>query len=182
MPGRISPSCRPPGARSPPPSDARLHRHALTKVLPYSPEQLFQLVGDVEAYPQFVPWLTSMRTWNARQVRPGVTTVDAEAGVGFSFLRERFATRVLRDADKLRINVSLLHGPFRALDNDWRFEPDQHGTRIHFSIDFAFKSRILDALLHANMDRAVVKLIACFEARAAEIYGKAEAGAAPSRR
>ncbi len=159
-----------------------MHRHALTKVLPYSPQQLFQLVGDVEAYPQFVPWLTSMRTWNARQVRPGVTSIDAEAGVGFSFLRERFATRVLRDADKLHIQVSLLHGPFRTLRNDWRFEPDPAGTKIHFTIDFAFKSRILDALLHANMDRAVVKLIACFETRAAEIYGRADVGAPPSSR
>jgi coenzyme Q-binding protein COQ10 len=121
-----------------------------------------------------------MRTWNARQVRPGVTSVDAEAGVGFSFLRERFATRVLRDADKLHINVSLLHGPFRTLKNDWRFEPDPAGTKIHFAIDFAFKSRILDALLHANMDRAVGKLIGCFETRAVQVYGKA--GAAPSRR
>ncbi len=157
-----------------------MHRHALTKVLPYSPDQLFQLVGDVEAYPQFVPWLTSMHTWNARQVRPGVTSVDAEAGVGFSFLRERFATRVLRDADARHINVSLLHGPFRALKNDWRFEADPGGTMIHFVIDFAFKSPILDALLHANMDRAVGKLIGCFEARAAEIYGRPDT--APSRR
>jgi coenzyme Q-binding protein COQ10 len=132
-----------------------LHHHALTKVLPYSPEQLFLLVGDVARYPEFVPWLTSMRTWNVR------------------YLRERFATRVLRDADKREINVSLLHGPFKALKNDWRFEPDPAGTKIVFSIDFAFKSRILDALLHANMDRAVAKLIGCFEARAAADYGEA---------
>ncbi len=159
-----------------------MHRHTLTKVLPYSPQQLFQLVGDVEAYPRFVPWLTSMRTWNARQVRPGVTSVDAEAGVGFAFLRERFATRVVRDAGTLHINVSLLHGPFRALDNDWKFEPHPTGTTIDFSIVFAFKSRILDALLHANMDRAVNRLIACFEARACEIYGRADEGLPLSKR
>ncbi len=147
----------------------------MTKLLPYSPDQLFQLVGDIEAYPQFVPWLTSMRTWNAREVRAGVSSIDAEAGVGFAFLTERFATRVVRDAQKQHIHVSLLHGPFKVLKNDWVFEPDPAGTKIRFSIDFAFKSRILDALLHANMDRAVIKLIACFEARAAQIYGKAAA-------
>ncbi len=174
MPERTSPSCRPPAAPSQPPAEPPgLHRHALTKVLPYCPQQLFELVGDVERYPEFVPWLTSMRTWNARQLRPGLTSLDAEAGVGFSFLRERFSTRVMRDADKLHINVSLLHGPFRDLQNDWRFEPDPGGTKIHFTIAFAFKSRILDALLHANMDRAVVKLIGCFEARAAAVYGQA---------
>jgi coenzyme Q-binding protein COQ10 len=74
-----------------------LHRHVVTRVLPYTPEQLFTLVGDVEAYPQFVPWITAMRTWNGR-ADAQVSTVDAEAQVGFSFLREKFATRVRRDA------------------------------------------------------------------------------------
>ena len=136
---------------------------------------MFELVGAIEAYPQFVPWLTSMRTWNARDLRPGVTSVDAEAGVGFSFLNERFATRVTRDAQALTIDVALLHGPFKALSNRWRFLPDPAGTRVEFTIDFAFKSRLLDALFHVNMDRAVERLIACFEARAAAVYPKVEA-------
>ncbi len=66
-------------------------------MLPYAPDQLYALVGDVESYPQFVPWLTAMRTWNARVDAEGVSWVDAEARVGFSFLREKFATRVRRD-------------------------------------------------------------------------------------
>jgi coenzyme Q-binding protein COQ10 len=156
-----------------------VHRHSLTKILPYQPDQLFQLVSDIDAYPQFVPWLTSIRTWNERQIAPGATSIDAEAQVGFSFLRERFATRVVRNASDRHIGVRLLHGPFRALTNDWRFRADPGGTRVEFSIDFAFKSRVLDALLHANMDRAVNKLIGCFEARAAAVYGKAELSSAP---
>jgi coenzyme Q-binding protein COQ10 len=152
-----------------------LRRHAVTKVLAYSPDQLFEMVGDVDRYPEFVPWLTSMRTWNIRDIEPGVTSLDAEAGVGISFLRERFATRVTRDANAGRINVSLIHGPFRVLENDWRFFPDPQGTRVEFSIDFEFKSRLLDAFLAANMDRAIDKLIACFEARARTLYGQAAA-------
>jgi coenzyme Q-binding protein COQ10 len=85
----------------------------VTKVLPYAPDQLFALVGDVTAYPQFVPWITAMRTWNARQVGEGVDTLDAEAGVGFTFLKEWFSTRVRRDAGARQIDVSLLSGPFR---------------------------------------------------------------------
>ena len=150
-----------------------MHRHRQTKLLPYRPEQLFELVGGVDAYPEFVPWITSMRTWNARPVRPHVTSVDAEAGVGFSFLKERFATRVVRDERALTIDVSLLHGPFKTLKNHWRFMPDQAGCKVEFTIDFAFKVKLLDAMLHANMDRAVHKLIACFEARAAVVYGQA---------
>lgn len=147
-----------------------MHRHVVTRVLPYSPQQLFELVGDVEAYPNFVPWITAMRTWNARQ-DGAVSTVDAEAQVGFSFLKEKFATRVRRDAEYLTVDVSLLYGPFKRLSNQWRFTPDAAGTSVEFVIDFAFKSRMLDALLAANLDRAADKLIACFEARARQMHG-----------
>jgi len=149
-----------------------LRRHALIKQLPYGPDQLFRLVGDIDRYPEFVPWLTTMRTWNAHEIEPGVNCIDAEAGVGFSFLRETFATRVIRDANERHIGVNLIRGPFRALKNDWRFRPaDGGGTEIDFSIEFEFKSRLLDGFLAANMDRAIDKLIACFEARAKALYG-----------
>ena len=147
-------------------------RHHVSKVLPYAPEQLFRLVGDVARYPEFVPWITAMRTWNARKLSDGVDAVDAEAGVGFSFLREKFATRVRRDAHNHQIDVSLLSGPFRKLENRWRFIDAGHGcTRIEFDIDFLFKSRLLETLLRANFGHAVDKLIGCFEARAKSLYG-----------
>ena len=147
-----------------------MHRHVVTRVLPYAPEQLFALVGDVEAYPQFVPWITAMRTWNGR-ADAQVSTVDAEAQVGFSFLREKFATRVRRDAAAHTVDVSLLYGPFKRLSNQWRFLPHETGTTVEFVIDFAFKSRMLDAMLAANIDKAAAKLIGCFEDRARVIYG-----------
>ena len=147
-------------------------------MLPYKPDQLFKLVGDVDAYPDFVPWITSMRTWNARHLSQGVESVDAEAGVGFKFLKERFATRVRCDSLNRQIDVSLLSGPFKKLDNRWRFLDAGHGcTRIEFDIDFAFKSRLLEALLTANFSQAVEKLMTCFEARAKTLYG--EKGQAP---
>jgi coenzyme Q-binding protein COQ10 len=139
-------------------------------VLPYAPEQLFDLVGDVETYPKFVPWITGMRTWNGRVDGP-ISTVDAEAQVGFSFLREKFATRVRRDREALSIDVNLLYGPFKRLANGWRFVPEGEATRVEFVIDFAFKSAMLDALLAANIDKAANKLIACFEDRARQVYG-----------
>jgi len=139
--------------------------------MPFAPDDLFVMVGDVERYPEFVPWLTAMRTWNACEIEPGIACVDAEAGVGFSFLRETFATRVIRDANARHIAVRLLRGPFRVLENDWRFRPHEGGTLVEFSITFEFKTRLLDALLAANMDRAIDKLIACFEARARALYG-----------
>ncbi|MBI1198201.1 MAG: type II toxin-antitoxin system RatA family toxin [Phenylobacterium sp.] len=148
-----------------------MHHH-VSRVLPYAPDQLFTLVGDVARYPEFVPWITAMRTWNARDHGGGVDTLDAEAGVGFSFLRERFATRVRRDAGERQIDVSLLSGPFRKLVNQWRFLPEGEGdTRIEFDIDFQFKSRLLDGLLAANFHHAVERLMGCFEDRAKALYG-----------
>lgn len=147
-----------------------MQRHHVTKILPYRPEQLFELVGDVERYPQFVPWIASLRTWNARKVGEGVDQVDAEAAVGFALLKERFSTRVVRNAVAREIRVSLLHGPFRTLENSWSFHDDPAGTRVEFDIAFAFKSRMLEALLAANFHRAVERLMACFEARAQQLY------------
>jgi coenzyme Q-binding protein COQ10 len=147
-----------------------LHHH-VSRLLPYTPDQLFALVGDVDRYPEFVPWISSMRTWNARDLGEGANSLDAEAGVGFSFLKERFATRVRRDSVERRIDVSLLSGPFRRLTNTWRFLEDEAGTRIEFDIDFQFKSRLLEGLLTANFHHAVERLMGCFEDRAKALYG-----------
>ena len=148
-------------------------RHAVVRILPYTPLQLMDLVGGVEAYPQFVPWITSMRVWNKRTDEHGETLLDAEAGVGFSFLRERFSTRVRRDPAASEITVNLLHGPFRQLFNRWKFHEDPAGTRVEFEIDFEFKSRLLQTLLAANFHHAVDRLIGCFEDRAKVLYGRA---------
>lgn len=150
--------------------------HHVERVLPYTPDQLFRLVGDVRRYPEFVPWITSMRAGEPRPDGPDADVLDAEAGVGFAFLTERFSTSVRRDAAARRIEVGLIRGPFRRLANSWRFEPHARGARVVFDIDFQFRSRLLDAVLAANFDRAVDKLIACFETRAAQLYAPAEAG------
>lgn len=148
--------------------------HRVTKILPYAPDQLAALVADVRAYPDFVPWVTSMRTWNRREERPDVCVEDAEATVGFSFLKERFSTWVRYDRAQPMVEVGLLRGPFHHLKNRWEFFPDPAGTRVEFMIDFAFRSRLLDGMLQANFDRAVSRLMSCFEARAAALYGEAK--------
>jgi coenzyme Q-binding protein COQ10 len=146
-------------------------RHSLTRVLPYTPRQLFDLVGDVERYPEFVPWVTRLTTRNRRHDGEGVTLADATAEVGFSIIHERFTTRVRLDEPALAIDVDLINGPFRTLKNRWRFKPHPKGAELTFDIDFEFKSRLLAGLLAANLHRAVNRLVGCFEARAAELYG-----------
>jgi coenzyme Q-binding protein COQ10 len=147
-------------------------RHHVVRILPYAPEQLFQLVGDVKLYPEFVPWITGLRTWNERAAgEGGADSLDAEANVGFAGLRERFSTRVRRDADARRIDVNLISGPFRTLANRWVFHEHPEGTRVEFDIDFEFKSKLLSALLKANFHHAIDRVIGCFEDRARALYG-----------
>ncbi len=146
-------------------------RHTVTRILPYRPGQLFDLVGDVERYPQFVPWVVRLRTWNRRADGDGVLLLDAEAEVRFAIVHERFATKVRLDEPAMTINVSLLSGPFRKLENRWRFAPHVEGAELTFEIDFEFRSRLLQGLLAANFHRAVNRLVGCFETRARELYG-----------
>ena len=153
------------------------HYH-VTRALPYSPEQVFALVGDVEAYPQFIPWITSLEVGEEGDEGAGVTALNADAAVGFSFLKERFATRVRRDAPRRVITVSLISGPFKRLENTWNFNPHRLGCEVVFDIDFQFKGRMLDMLLKANFGYAVDKLIGCFEARARQLYGEGPARSA----
>jgi coenzyme Q-binding protein COQ10 len=146
-------------------------RNSLTRILPYEPRQLFELVGDVERYPEFVPWVTRLRTWNRRSDGEGINLLDAEAQVGFSVIHERFTTQVRLDQPALAIDVGLISGPFRRLANRWRFKAHPNGTELTFEIDFEFKSRLLHGLLAANFHRAVNRLVRCFEDRARVLYG-----------
>ena len=142
-------------------------------MLPYSPEQVFDLVGDVAAYPCFIPWITSMDCGPVQEMEEGVSLLDAQAFVKFSFINEAFTTRVRCDAPARLIIVSLISGPFRRLENVWTFKPHPRGCEVVFDIDFKFKTGMLDMLLKANFGYAVGKLINCFEARARELYGEA---------
>ena len=105
--------------------------------------------------------------------------MDTEAQVRFAIIRERFATRDRFDSNALVIDVKLLSGPFRRLRNRWRFTPHAKGAELSFEIDFEFGTRLLHGLLSANFDRAVSKLIGCFERRAQDLYGPPAPLAAP---
>lgn len=155
-------------------------RHVVVRHLAFTPRQLFDLVADVERYPHFVPWVTAMRTWNRRDIGDGVVTMDTEARVKFAVIRERFATRDVFDSQALVIDVTLLSGPFRHLSNRWRFTPHPDGAELNFEIDFEFGTRLLHGLLSANLERAVAKLISCFERRASDLYGLGDAAATPT--
>jgi coenzyme Q-binding protein COQ10 len=148
-----------------------MHAHSETHVLPYSPEQLFGLVADIEKYPEFLPWCRA-----ARIIERHEGYFLGELIVSFSHLTERYTSRVEPRAPhgglEGRIDVTLVSGPFHHLENHWRFVPHPQGTELHFAVDFAFKSKWLDALIGKMFTRASEKMVAAFTARAEALYGK----------
>ena len=139
--------------------------HAEQRVLPYTPEQLFALVADVERYPEFLPWCVG-----ARIRERGANTITADLIIGFRMFRERFTSRVRLDPPR-RIDVAYSEGPFRYLDNHWVFERVPGGCRIDFFVDFEFKSRILQRLIEMLFGEAVRRMVSAFEGRARQLYG-----------
>jgi coenzyme Q-binding protein COQ10 len=150
-------------------------RHAETRHLPYTPEQLFDLVADVPRYQEFLPWVAAVRVRS-----DSATEMTADLVVGFKALRERFTSRVLKDRPNT-IRVDYVEGPLKYLRNDWTFRPDgAGGTYLDFAVDFAFRSRIFEAIAGQMFDRALRKMIGAFEARAAELYGTTASGISQS--
>ena len=147
-------------------------RHSETRHLPYTPEQLFDLVADVEHYDEFLPWVVAVRVTSSSE-----TETVADLVVGFNAFKERFTSRVSKQRPS-RILVDYIEGPLKYLKNEWRFEPAADGgTEVHFSVDFAFKSRLFESLAGAMYDRALRRMTGAFEERAAALYGSSKSSA-----
>ena len=141
--------------------------HAEQRLLPYTPEQLFDLVADVERYPEFLPWCVGARIKSRKE-----NELLADLVIGFKMIRERFTSLVKLDRPGLRIDVKYTEGPFRYLDNHWKFVRESDGrTRLDFFVDFEFKSLILQKIIGALFNEAVRRMVAAFEARAKQLYG-----------
>ncbi|OYY90647.1 MAG: ubiquinone-binding protein [Sphingomonas sp. 28-66-16] len=143
-------------------------RHTETRWLPYTPDQMFAMVADVRRYAEFLPWVTAIRVREDSD-----TLMVADMIVGFKGLRETFTSRVSKTRPS-QIHVDYLDGPLKYLRNDWTFRADgDGGCHVDFSVDFAFKNRVFEALAGQVFDRALRKMIGAFEARAAVLYAPA---------
>lgn len=140
--------------------------------LRHRPDDLFDLVSDVRAYPRFIDLISAMRVTRER-VTDGVGELDAEARIRFRFVRESFTTRVLLDRPARVIDVDYLSGPFHDLANQWRFHPLEDGsTLVDFWIRYTFKNPLLQVLLDTNRSRAIRYLVASFREEAERRYGQ----------
>ncbi|MAY19320.1 MAG: ubiquinone-binding protein [Erythrobacteraceae bacterium] len=137
-----------------------------TRRLPYSAEQMFDLVADVKRYSEFLPWVIATRVRSDSE-----TEMVADMVVGFKSLRESFTSRVAKDRPR-EIAVHYIDGPLSDLDNVWTFRPiDENSCEIDFSVDFQFRNKVFQALAGQYFDRAFRKMVEAFEARAEKLYG-----------
>ena len=139
--------------------------HAERQVLPYRPEQMFDLVADVGQYPKFLPWCMA-----ARVVSRGERALRADLTIGFGPFRETFRSHVALERPG-RVVVTYENGPFRYLNNEWRFTEVPAGCQIDFYVAFEFRSRVLQAAIGVVFNEAVRRMVGAFQKRAQAVYG-----------
>jgi len=147
--------------------------HSETRFLPYPPDKLFDIVADVAAYPEFLPWCVG-----ARVLKREGNVVTADLMVGFKMFRETFTSEVTLDRPS-RIDVRYIRGPMRHLQNHWLFSPKDGGTQIDFFIDFEFRSSLLRRVMQPLFHEAVRRMVAAFAARAKSMATEAGGKSAP---
>lgn len=139
--------------------------------MPYSVQQMYDLVADVGRYQEFLPWVIATRVKTETE-----TEMVADMLVGFKALREKFTSRVEKDCPH-EIRVHYVDGPMRDLDNVWKFHPvGEHACDLEFDVRFTFRNALFEKLAGQYFDKAFRKMVAAFESRAAELYGVAQEG------
>ena len=147
-------------------------KHSETRALPWSAAQMFDLVADVARYGEFLPWVSAVRVRSNSE-----TEMIADLIVGFKGLRENFTSRVIK-ARPTNISVDYVDGPLKFLHNEWLFaDLTEGGSTIDFTVDFAFKSKIFEALAGQVFERALRKMTDAFVGRAETLYGSSNSSA-----
>ena len=141
--------------------------HSEKRIINHKAENLFNLVADVKRYPEFLPWCLAarIRAQNEKEL-------TADLIIGFQIFKEQFTSRVIIDRNKLKIDTSYADGPFKYLQNHWKFLPHPDGCEIDFYVDFEFKSRLLQTVMETLFTEAVKRMVKAFENRADDLYQK----------
>lgn len=145
-------------------------RHSETKRLPYTADQMYGLVADVESYPQFLPWNSAARI-RSRETIEGGEVLEADLVISFKVFRERFGSRVTLWPDARKIDTEYLDGPFRYMRSTWAFRDVEGGCEVDFMVDFEFKNAILQKIIGVVFNEAMHRVVRAFERRAADLYG-----------
>lgn len=139
--------------------------------MPYSATEMYALIADISAYPEFLPWCSAARIRSRKETEEG-EVVDADLVISFKVFREKFGSRVILRPDQGEIDVSYLDGPFKHMINKWKFTPLTETTcEVDFFVDFEFRSRTLQTLIGLFFHEAMLRVVRAFEARAVALYG-----------
>jgi len=147
--------------------------HSESRILPYTADFIYAIVADVERYPEFVPWCAGLRILK-REPAPFGEVMWAETLIGYKTLRERYTSRVELNPSAGRIDVEQTQGPFRQLENHWRFTPLGESCRVEFSIIFEFRSRMLGRIAGAALGLVMSRMTHAFETRAGVLSRQAQ--------
>jgi coenzyme Q-binding protein COQ10 len=144
--------------------------HHETKALPYTAQQMYDLVADVGRYPEFLPWNSAARIRSRRPVEGG-EVMEADLVISFKVFRERFSSRVTLLPDDKRILTEYIDGPFKFMKSTWTFRPTDQGCEVEFFVDFEFRNAILQGIIGLVFNDAMQRVVRAFERRAAQLYG-----------
>ena len=144
--------------------------HSEKRELPYAASQMFDLVADIERYPEFLPWCAAARV-RSRHQETGAEILEADLVISFKVFREKFGSRVALKRSQCRIDTEYLDGPFRYLKSYWVFHDNEFGCEAVFFVDFEFKNAILKRVIGVVFNEAMQRIVRAFEARAEELYG-----------
>jgi coenzyme Q-binding protein COQ10 len=138
--------------------------------MPYSAQQMYDLVADVASYPQFLPWNSAARIRSITPQPDGSEVMDADLIISFKVFRERFTSRVVLNPATQRIDTEYLDGPFKHMRSYWQFADTDGGCNVEFFVDFEFKNAILQNLIGVVFNQAMQRIVKAFEDRAAALY------------
>lgn len=144
--------------------------HSETKRLPYSAQQMYDLVADVGSYPQFLPWNSAARIRSRTPIEGG-EVMEADLVISFKVFRERFGSRVTLWPGAKKIDTEYLEGPFHHMKSTWAFRDIEGGCEVDFFVDFEFRNAILQGIIGIVFNDAMTRVVRAFERRAAELYG-----------
>jgi len=152
---------------------ARMPSHAETRKLPYTAQQMYDLVADVASYPKFLPWTAAARVRSTQAQDDGSILMEADLVISFKVFRERFGSRVVLWPEDKRIETEYLDGPFKYMISNWRFKDIEGGCEVQFDVDFEFKNMLLQKAAGLFFYEAMQRIVRAFEARARDLYGTA---------
>ncbi len=144
--------------------------HSETRRLPYTAQQMYDLVADVKRYPEFLPWTAAARIHEVREEGDHQVML-ADLVISFKVFREKFGSRVTLWPEARRIETEYLEGPFRHMISNWSFKDTDGGCDVSFDVDFEFRNRILQATATVFFNDAMQRVVRAFERRASELYG-----------